>query len=45
MYIKMVNYQGRDLIVVSYDEDEDGIIEVVGYDFDMDGEIDKYDRA
>ncbi len=36
---------GDQLAIVRFDQDEDGIIELIGYDFDMDGEIDKYEKA
>ena len=35
-----------DLIAIPrFDRDEDGEIELIGYDFDIEGEIDKYEEA
>ena len=43
MLIKEID--GDLIAILRFDRDEDGEIELIGYDFDMDGEIDKYEEA
>ena len=45
LIVEFVKYEGKIIAVLTFDDDEDGKADSVGYDFDMDGEIDKYEKA
>ena len=42
--IYFVEHQGRTVAVWHMDENQDNVVEAKGYDFDMDGELDKVER-
>ena len=43
--IYFVEHQGRTVAVWHMDENQDNVVEAKGYDFDMDGELDKVEEA
>jgi len=45
LIIEMKDVEGKLIAVVMIDKDEDEVAETVGYDYDLDGKIDKYEKG